>query len=181
MTFREKLQQEHPDRIDPTENGGCIGCPSHYGYERNHKCPSQYDLEELSDNEACTRCWDREISCQTKIFNGPEINNNINLKSAGFVLVLHEKPVDSGLTRSEAIDLIDMLNCDKFYPIQIEATLVESIAMGSVSREWFDSLDLGAGEDNQLDEFVGNIMNDMNNESEDCTYEFKGRKIWLSR
>lgn len=161
MTFREKLQQEHPDKINPKHSGGCKGCPYHYGYETESNCDIHLD---------CTKCWNREIPLCTS-----------NYKSNGFVLVLHEKTVDSGLTRNEAIDLIDMLNCDEFYPIQIEATLVESVAMGFVSRMWFDSLDLGSGEDNQLDEFVANIMNDMNNESEDCIYEFKGRKIWLSR
>lgn len=52
MTYREKLQQEHPDRID---GGYALGCPDNYGYET---------VEESLDvcwKLECYECWNREI------------------------------------------------------------------------------------------------------------------------
>lgn len=50
MTFREKIEKEHPEAIMPWCGGGVAGCPHSYGYEPKHKC-----------DEHCTACWDREI------------------------------------------------------------------------------------------------------------------------
>lgn len=52
MTFREKLQQEHPECIRETVAGGCMGCPCDYQYENPISC---------DQDEVCKRCWDREI------------------------------------------------------------------------------------------------------------------------
>ena len=32
MTFKEKLQQEHPEAIGEKYDGGCKNCPYDYGY-----------------------------------------------------------------------------------------------------------------------------------------------------
>ena len=50
MTFKEKLAMEHPDKICPCVEGGCIGCPGDYGYEFSHEC-----------RDDCYDCWNREI------------------------------------------------------------------------------------------------------------------------
>jgi hypothetical protein len=55
MTCREKLAIEHPDKIDPDCDGGCKRCPSEYGY-----LPEGFGCSGPND-EACTKCWDREI------------------------------------------------------------------------------------------------------------------------
>lgn len=53
MTFREKLEKEHPDINIETAIAG--DCPCDYGYERYmHRCPM--DIE-----QNCFDCWDREI------------------------------------------------------------------------------------------------------------------------
>lgn len=52
MTFREKLQQEHPERIRETVAGGCMGCPCDYQYEDAISCDR---------HASCEMCWDREI------------------------------------------------------------------------------------------------------------------------
>lgn len=52
MTCREKLKIEHPDMISDTAWGGCVSCPSEYGYLPNP--------EYCGDGE-CFSCWDREI------------------------------------------------------------------------------------------------------------------------
>lgn len=53
MTFREKLQQEHPDCVGTQFSSGCSYCPYHYGYEENYDCPD--------GDISCAECWDREI------------------------------------------------------------------------------------------------------------------------
>lgn len=57
-TFREKLQAERPDLVDPDYNGGCAMCPTHYGYE--DKAPDFCDTM-FPSGEMCTACWGREI------------------------------------------------------------------------------------------------------------------------
>ena len=51
MTFRAKLKEEHPEKIDERCAGGCIGCPSNYGYEENYNC----------NGVTCKDCWNREM------------------------------------------------------------------------------------------------------------------------
>lgn len=52
MTFKEKLEKEHPERVSSRFGGGCDGCPSDYGYEeKTDRCP----------DESCLYCWNREI------------------------------------------------------------------------------------------------------------------------
>lgn len=55
MTFREKLQKEHPERVIKCCIGGCARCPSDYGYEKKK--------EEICVicEEKCRKCWDRVI------------------------------------------------------------------------------------------------------------------------
>lgn len=53
MTFREKLQMEHPECIGNQYDGGCKGCPNDYGYEEE----SNKDCFKKS----CAECWDRVI------------------------------------------------------------------------------------------------------------------------
>ena len=56
MTFREKLKKEHPSFVSPDFDGGCVSCPSRYGYEEKPDpkvCGIWY--------QDCTACWGREI------------------------------------------------------------------------------------------------------------------------
>lgn len=54
MTYREKLAKEHPDKIDETKLGGCVGCPVAYGYD-DEPTPG------FCQGITCQECWDREI------------------------------------------------------------------------------------------------------------------------
>ena len=60
MTYKQKLQIEHPDRVDSHWCGGCFLCPGYYGY-----CEPTDGLchkEKCTASETiCTRCWNREI------------------------------------------------------------------------------------------------------------------------
>ena len=50
MTFREKLQKEHPRAICSVLD---CGCPDNYGYEEETNCRAV--------GQDCKKCWDREI------------------------------------------------------------------------------------------------------------------------
>lgn len=61
MTYREKLQQEHPETVSNRYWGGCRSCPDSYGYEDYSEC------DESGRN--CEACWDREIPEKGKMNN----------------------------------------------------------------------------------------------------------------
>ena len=60
MTYREKLEQEHPELIDPCFLGGCAYCPSAFGYEPHGNELCDLDQNGITD-KTCRKCWDREI------------------------------------------------------------------------------------------------------------------------
>lgn len=97
-----------------------------------------------------------------------------------FALVLHEKPTYDGMTRTEAIDLIDMLGNHEFLPIEIETKFQESIAVGFITMDFADKLNFDYASSG-LDAFIANILDDMDNEHDDCIYMFKNCRIWLTR
>lgn len=70
MTFREKLQKEHPEAVDEIYGGGCRECPCDYGYEQGNFCDCD-----------CKECWDREI---------PEDNEGIKKELKGTNLFMAE-------------------------------------------------------------------------------------------
>lgn len=56
MTCREKLEKEHPKKVDEDYCGGCYLCPDDYGYlEAPEGCVGR------GDEQGCRACWDREI------------------------------------------------------------------------------------------------------------------------
>lgn len=90
-------------------------------------------------------------------------------------VVLTERPHDNGLTKSEIIDLIDM-TIGGVIPLDIVGDY--SSAMGFITEDAADVLNYDF---DKMNEYVKNIINDMENESEDCTYKFDILTIWLSR
>ena len=95
-------------------------------------------------------------------------------------IVLKEKEFFNGLNRNDVIDLFDMLNNIEAYPIELEAIEHECSAMGFITPEASDKLNYDY-ESSGLHDFIAAILDDMNNESDNCEYEFKGIRIWLSR
>ena len=62
MTFREKLELEHPEYISDTYTAGCYGCPKTHGYGPNSSlCRTGLDIEYTDEDDLCTLCWNREI------------------------------------------------------------------------------------------------------------------------
>ena len=49
MTFKEKLEREHPEAL--TDERVCLECPCDYGYEQKYDCTGI----------DCEICWNREI------------------------------------------------------------------------------------------------------------------------
>ena len=51
MTYKERLQIEHPECIEEKEEGGCKGCPEDYGYtdkyckDGRRMCDDWYDFD----------------------------------------------------------------------------------------------------------------------------------------
>lgn len=98
-----------------------------------------------------------------------------------FGLALIEKEGNDGLTKSEAMDLFDMLNNVEAYPIEIFAQEHERTAMGFISASAAVFLNYEYYENSELHDFVAAILDDMNLESEGGIYEFRGVQIWLGR
>ena len=94
-----------------------------------------------------------------------------------FDIVLVEKRFDNGLTREEIQDLLSKIDGDEIYPIDL---CHECSAMGFVTPNAAKSLDFNYLQSG-LEFVIANILDDLNNESEDGAYEFKGLRIWLSR
>lgn len=95
-----------------------------------------------------------------------------------FDIVLLEKPDLDGLTRTNCMDMFDMLKETEAYPIEIGNPNGESSAMGFIGAKADETLEY---EHDELYKFIQNIIGDMNNENEDCCYQFKNLDIYLSR
>lgn len=100
-------------------------------------------------------------------------------KSRKFGIALKEKPGMDGLTKQDVAELYDMLDGEEAFPLELEPDFVESSAMGFITPEAAEALEYEY--QTGLREFVVNILDDMENESEDGTYEYKGIRIHLSR
>ena len=59
MTFRERLEIEHPEYVDDEYMGGCKDCPEDYGYRE-----ASYTEDVCSECD-CEVCWNME--CPTTI------------------------------------------------------------------------------------------------------------------
>lgn len=95
-----------------------------------------------------------------------------------FGITLIEKPNVDGLTKAEVMEMYDQMNGDEGYPLEISGC--ETSAMGFITPEAAEILNYDYQESG-LNDFVAVILDDMNNESEDGTYEFRGIRIHLSR
>lgn len=95
-----------------------------------------------------------------------------------FDIALIEKEVERGLSRTEIIDLTDFFEYQEMLPIEIEGD--NSSAMGFISRNYAEKIDYDY-EKSGLNQFIANILNDKSLESNDCTYNFVGGYIYLTR
>ena len=109
-----------------------------------------------------------------------EKNECLNNK---FDVALIEKPFFNGLSFADIKGLFNLLftdETDEVYPIEIQSNC-QSFAMGFITSEAADKIDYAYEINTRFADFIIDILDDMKNESEDHTYEFKGLKIWLGR
>ena len=95
-------------------------------------------------------------------------------------MALREVAGNDGLTVSDVVDLYDILSDTKAYPVEIQAKEHECAAMGFITSSGAEKIDYDY-EASGLCDFITNILDNMELEKDDCTYEFKGIRIWLSR
>ena len=97
-------------------------------------------------------------------------------------IVLKEKPVPRGLTRSEFTCMLGLLpDFAEAYPVEFDNTGSESSAMGFIAVEAAEKLNYMTGQSSPIAEYVGDILADTSLESENGEYEFQGLKIYLTR
>lgn len=76
MTFKEKLQKEHPEEVGAQFIGGCNRCPDDYGYEEYARCSERLPEFVGDDSRRCRACWNRTIP-------GTEKPKTFNFKPEG--------------------------------------------------------------------------------------------------
>ena len=81
MTFIEKLEQEHPDRIVLTGNSEKFAnlCPSYYRYEDDESRLCRHQ------GMSCVECWNREIPESNHIVDAnkkPEQNSKVTVHAS---------------------------------------------------------------------------------------------------
>ena len=95
-------------------------------------------------------------------------------------LVLREKYCTDGITKTDVMDMFDMLDGTEAYPIELSAYAQESSAMGFITPKAAEMVNYDY-EESGLRNFIASILDDMCAENENCEYECNGIKIWLSR
>ncbi len=78
-----------------------------------------------------------------------------------------QKPLDEGLTKSEVLDLFDMLKGVSAIPFEVQSE--DAVAMGFVNRTDAEMMDYDL---KPLEVFVREIISDTANENETGQYEF---------
>lgn len=100
-----------------------------------------------------------------------------------FDVALIEKPFFDGLSFADVKGLFNLLSIDEngeVYPIEIQSDC-QSSAMGFITSEAADKIDYEYEVNTRFADFIIDILDDMDKESKDCMYEYRGLKIWLGR
>lgn len=104
------------------------------------------------------------------------------MQNTYFDIVLIETPVDTGLTRSQVIDIIDMIGEDEFLPITINNPNMASDATGFIAYSVADLLNFDYS---SIEEYMQPILEDVTKESESNAYTYsyanQDISIFLSR
>lgn len=125
MTYKEKLQEEHPECVDSKEKGGCKGCPTDYDYEKGIHCHTVGD--------DCEACWNREI---------PGTESTIDYK-VGDKFVIEIKEIDDFKNHmvleniAVEIDMLDKLDrLDSDYVNEYFGELQEEAYSSGLEDAW---------------------------------------------
>lgn len=93
-------------------------------------------------------------------------------------VVLLEKPETSGLTQMDCMELFAKMTEEEFYPLEVLNPASESAAMGFIGVKAAETINY---EFSGLNLFVGQILADMEKETEDGTYVYQSLNISLLR
>ncbi len=99
-----------------------------------------------------------------------------------FGIALKEKPGDSGLDKNDIVFLYGLIanpfsnSTDEVYLIELEAKEHECSAMGFITVEAANLLDYDY-ESSGLHDFIASILDDMEKESADGRYNYKGSQL----
>lgn len=93
-------------------------------------------------------------------------------------LVLTEKEAETGLDWSDTVRMIGMLSEKEWFPIEIMAKEHECSAMGFIGRKAAEKLEYDYRASG-LNDYVAEILDDLDMEDDTHEYEFNGLKIWM--
>lgn len=94
---------------------------------------------------------------------------------------LIEKPGELGLTQDDITSLLNQLNGDEVYPVEIENSAGESSAMGFITTEAAEKIDFMYDNKSAFGNHVAHILSDTNNESPDETYKIQGLDVLITK
>ena len=111
MTLREKLKQEHPEKINEEWIGVCFGCPHEYKYAEKPDC-CRYE------ERICTNCWNREMEDKMEKTNlqkafaavGVDLEIGQRFEFAGLMYKMVNRHILCGCTQEETASIGEMIN-----------------------------------------------------------------------
>ena len=92
--------------------------------------------------------------------------------------VLLETPLDGALDRIQISNLLDTCKGDKLIPIEMQAE--NSTSMGFISLDMAEAIDYSY-DGGDFEQCIKEILEDMENETEDCVYKYDIFDIYLGR
>ncbi|MGN0485547.1 MAG: hypothetical protein ACI4HI_18565 [Lachnospiraceae bacterium] len=97
---------------------------------------------------------------------------------ANISISLIEKPGEDGLNKTEIVNLLDDIEDEEVFPIELFAKEHESSAIGFISAQCADQLNYDY---DKLEEYIASILDDMRLEHENGIYVFQGYIIKMTR
>lgn len=118
MTFREKLQMEHPEYVNEIFSGGCRNCPSTYGYEEARNCVWESD-------EKCAECWNREMPGTDK-WDDIVTQGIIQTEKIGY-LDGYDKGLNDAWELAKKLDYMAMHELEEIFDVSFAQAVLEKL------------------------------------------------------
>lgn len=119
------------------------------------------------------------FECLNCGYSGDRLEDITNpMKIPDISISLIEKRGEDGLSRQEIIKLLDDLDAEEVFPIELFAKGHESSAIGFIKAECAEALGFDY---DRLEEYIASILDDMENEKESRLYGYEGLTIRLDR
>lgn len=143
---------------------------------------SDYDniVVMVTDNELSTANSELVHASTDELVDELKRRNQLQ-KTRDFDIVLLEKPGNNGLNIKEVISLYRLMPKGEALAYPFEIVGESSSAEGFITEYAAEELDFEYDKDSGLGVFISSILNDMEKESADGTYEFEGLRIWMRR